>query len=466
MERIALTEIAEVLGLSTDDVTRGEVIGVSTDSRTTRSGDLFFALRGDRFDGHRFVADALISGAVAAVVDSAWVPTGGLPPHAILAVADALEALQSLSAWYRSRFDLPVVAITGSNGKTTTKDMTAAAIGAELVVWKTAGNYNNHIGVPLTLFGIERAHEAAVIEIGMNHPGEIGCLAELVKPRVGVVTNVAAAHIESMRDLDGVARAKAELIEALPSDGTAVLNADDARVRAMGRTGVSSTVLYGFSADAEVAADDVSYSGSGVRFRLRRSEFVEEPVEVEVMTPGRHSVYNALAAIAAAIAVGVPAKAAAEGLRTFRPSAMRMDITEAGGVTIINDAYNANPASVIAALETLVEIAAGRPTIAALGDMLEMGEGSAEAHRSVGTRAAELGVGSLYLYGAEVATLADAAVAAGMRPEQVHVHDDKGTLARDLLMSLERDAVLLVKGSRGMRMEEVVELLESETPVS
>ncbi len=476
MERIKLTEVASALGIAGNTAAGAEIASagveiaaVSTDSRMVRSGDLFVALRGERFDGHRFVADALASGAVAAVVEADWARAhaDALPNGAVvLPVDDTLAALQSLSQWYRNRFDIPVVAVTGSNGKTTTKEMTAAALGHELDVWKTSGNYNNHIGVPLTLLGIESVHDVAVIEMGMNHPGEIARLAVLARPRVGIVTNVASAHLESMRDLDGVALAKAELVAALPFDGTAVLNADDPRVLAMAEDCPSEVLLYGLSEDADIAADDIEHTGSTVRFSLRRTAVVRERVDVELRAPGRHNVHNALAAIAAAVSLGVSERSAVEGLRDFRATSMRMEITETGGVTVINDAYNANPASMVAALETLVEMAGARPTVAALGDMLEMGEGSLEAHRAIGARAAELGVDRLYLYGSDVKALAGGAIAAGMSPDHVRIHGDKRTLARDLMSGLERDAVLLVKGSRGMRMEEVVESLVSEAPVS
>lgn len=468
MERISLTEAAGALKADMSVDSGATFAGVSTDSRMVRSGDLFVALRGERFDGHRFVADALASGAVSAVVDAEWAAenAGALSEAPVIVVADTLAALQELSRWYRLRFDIPVVAVTGSNGKTTTKDMTGAALGQELSVWKTAGNYNNHVGVPLTLFGIERAHDVAVVEMGMNHPGEIARLAGLAVPRIGIVTNVAAAHLESMRDLDGVARAKAELVAALPQEGTAVLNADDDRVRAMADTGPAAVVLYGTAPDADVAADDIEQHGALISFTLRRTAMVRESMRVEVRAPGRHNVHNALAAIAASVALGLPAASAAAGLREFRTGSMRMEMSETGTFTVINDAYNANPASMTAALETLVEVAGQRPTAAALGDMLELGEGSIDAHRALGERAAELGVGRLYLYGEAVKALADGAIGAGMPPERVRVHNDRETLARDLIKGLERDAVLLVKGSRGMRMEEVVESLVSETPVS
>jgi len=306
MERIKLTEAASALGVVVNTATGTgiaaadagvaptglEIAAVSTDSRMVRSGDLFVALRGDRFDGHRFVADALASGAVAAVVEASWAQAhaSALPDGAVvLAVEDTLLALQDLSKWYRNRFEIPVVAVTGSNGKTTTKDMTAAALNHDMDVWKTGGNYNNHVGVPLTLFGIESTHDAAVVEMGMNHRGEIARLAVLAQPRVGIVTNVAAAHLGNLRDLDGVAAAKAELIAALPPDGTAVLNADDPRVLGMADDCPSAVVLFGLSESADVAADDIEHRGSTVRFSLRRTAFIRERIDIELRAPGRQT---------------------------------------------------------------------------------------------------------------------------------------------------------------------------------
>jgi UDP-N-acetylmuramoyl-tripeptide--D-alanyl-D-alanine ligase len=460
MERVRLTDMAQALNVNTQGTAGVDVAGVSTDSRTVRPGDLFFAIRGESFDGHEYVEDAFAKGACAAVVSEARVAGGGPNGGPRLFVDDTVEALLRLSGWYRGRFDVPVVAITGSNGKTTTKDMAASVLSRHYRTTKTRGNYNNHIGVPLTLFGIESEHEVAVVEMGMNHPGEIARLAEAARPSVGVVTNVSEAHMETMHDVDTIASAKAELIEALPADGVAVLNWDDERVRAMWTRGPANVMTFGLSPDAEVRATDVEAGAEGVSFELADGGRVELPV------PGRHNVMNALAAIAVGRAMGVPDDDAIAGLAEFEMSPMRMSVSSVGGMTVINDAYNCNPGSLKAALEVLVDAAGDRTAAAALGDMLELGDTSEESHREAGVRAAELGVDRLYLFGTEVSALAAGAVDAGMPSSRVNVYESKTALVETIRKELDELAVLLVKGSRGMRMEEVVELLTAEAPAS
>ncbi len=353
-----------------------------------------------------------------------------------------------------------MVAITGSNGKTTTKDMAASVLSKHYRTAKTRGNYNNHIGVPMTLFELTSEHEAAVVEMGMNHVGEIARLAEAARPSVGVITNVAEAHMESMHDIDTIAEAKAELLDALPRDGTAVLNWDDERVKALWKRGPSSIITFGLSPDAEVRATDVEAGPAGVSFELADGGRVELPV------PGRHNVMNALAAIAVGRAMGVPDEDAIAGLAEFEMSPMRMSLLRVGTWTVINDAYNCNPGSLRAALEVLVEVARGGTSAAALGDMLELGPTSERAHRQAGAHAAELGVDHLYLFGKEVAALRAGAVEAGMPAQRVRIFESKTALADTLRKELDESAVLLVKGSRGIRMEEVVELLIEEAPAS
>ena len=254
MENVTLPQITQTLAATPGDVPDVGVAGVSIDSRTLREGELFVAIRGERFDGHDFVRDAFGRGAVAAVVATAGGEAGGKP---LIPVDDTIDALQCLAAWYRARFDLPVVAVTGTNGKTTTKDMTAAVLSKELRTMKTDGNLNNHIGVPLTLLELSSSHEAAVIEMGMNHPGEVGRLAELARPTIGVITNVAEAHMEGMGSLEAIAKAKGELLEALPPDGTAVLNADDARVMSQAERTSARVVTFGLSPDAGTRAVEI-----------------------------------------------------------------------------------------------------------------------------------------------------------------------------------------------------------------
>lgn len=460
MERVRLTDMAQALNVHLNGAAGVGVVGVSTDSRTVRPGDLFFAIRGDNFDGHEYVEDAFAKGACAAVVSEARVSNGRSSEGPRLFVRDTVDALLQLSGWYRDRFEVPVVAITGSNGKTTTKDMTASILSRHYRTAKTRGNYNNHIGVPMTLFELTSEHEAAVVEMGMNHVGEIARLAEAARPSVGVITNVAEAHMETMLDVDTIAEAKAELLDALPQTGTAVLNWDDERVKALWTRGPSSIITFGLSPDAEVRATDVEAGAAGVSFELADGGRVELPV------PGRHNVMNALAAIAAGRAMGVSNEDAIAGLAEFEMSPMRMSLGRVGTRTVINDAYNCNPGSLRAALEVLVETAGEGTSAAALGDMLELGSTSERAHREAGARAAGLGVDWLYLFGTEVAALAKGAIEAGMPAERVRIFESKTALVDTLRKELDESAVLLVKGSRGMCMEEVVELLTEEAPAS
>jgi UDP-N-acetylmuramoyl-tripeptide--D-alanyl-D-alanine ligase len=459
METLTLHEISQALGVRTTDAADGVTVrGVSIDSRTALPGDLFFAIRGQAFDGHRFVGDAFSKGAAAVVISERGGPaaTGG----PALAVEDTVAALQSLATFYRRRFGIPVVAVTGTNGKTTTKDMIAAALGTTMNVMKTEGNKNNHIGVPLTLFRLSREHGAAVVEMGMNHAGEIARLAAIARPTVGVITNVAEGHLETMNDLDAVADAKGELLDALPADGAAILNEDDPRVMSQSPRARCRIETFGLGSGAGTRGVAVLEDAEGVSFELEGDGRIELPV------PGRHNVRNALAALAVAKVLGVASQKAAHGLAAFEPAAMRTAIVDIAGWTVLNDAYNANPGSLGAALETLASVGRGRITAAALGDMLELGARSRSAHREAGLRAAGLGIKYLFLFGTEVQALREGALAGGMSPDRALLFEDKAALARAVRRTLGANAVLLVKGSRGMRMEEVVELLAGETPVS
>ncbi|MBM3307788.1 MAG: UDP-N-acetylmuramoyl-tripeptide--D-alanyl-D-alanine ligase [Candidatus Eisenbacteria bacterium] len=435
------------------------VTGVSTDSRAVGAGEVFFAVRGERFDGHAFVGDAFARGAVAAVV-SETAATKSISGRTLV-VRDTVSALGDLAAWYRRRFALDVVGVTGTNGKTTTKDMCAAVLATTRRTLRTEGNLNSQIGVPLTLLGLERAHEAAVVEMGMDRPGQIARLAAIAGPRVGVITNVSEAHLETAGSVEEIARGKAEMLDALPGDGTAVLNGDDTRVMSQAGRARCRVITFGLGEKADVRATDVAESDRGVRFRLRGGPTVTVPV------PGRHNALNALAAIAVGEALGVPADRAAEALSRFRPTPRRMSVSRVGRWTVIDDSYNCNPESLRAALETLVAVAAGRPTAAVLGDMLELGPRSAAAHEDAGRLVAGLGIGVLYAVGREMQAARAGAIAAGMSPDRARHFTDRRALVDALREGAEGGSlVVLVKGSRGMRMEEVVELLTTETKVS
>jgi UDP-N-acetylmuramoyl-tripeptide--D-alanyl-D-alanine ligase len=465
MERVLLTDAARAMGANAQEAHQVAVGGVSIDSRTVGAGEMFFAIRGERFDGHAFVRDALERGAAAAVVsdvdsagDLSTLPGGR---GRLLEVRDTVAALGDLAAWYRRRFSTDVVGVTGTNGKTTTKEMSAAVLGATRRTLRTEANLNSQIGVPLTVLRLERGHEAAVIEMGMDRPGQITRLAAIAAPVVGVITNVSEAHVETAGGVEEIAICKGEMLDGLPPDGTAVLNADDERVMSQAHRARCAVLTFGLGAGAGVRALDVAATERGVKFVL------DGGVRVAIPVPGRHTVMNALAAVAVGRALGVPDAAAAASLADYRPTGRRTALRAVGAWTVIDDSYNCNPASLAAAFETLLTVAAGRPTAAVLGDMLELGPRSASAHDEAGRLAARLGIGSLYLAGTEMRAAQAGAIAAGMRPDRVRTFDDKRALVDALREGAEGEPlVVLVKGSRGMRMEEVVELLTTETRVS
>lgn len=440
---------------------------VSTDSRTIGPDQLFIPLAGRRFDGHAFLPDAAARGAAAALVRRGAVPQEAWPKGmGVIVVDDTLAALQRLAAAQRSRLQGTVTAVTGSVGKTTTKDMLAAIgrVRARLVA--TKGNFNNEIGLPLTVLEADETTELLVLEMGMRGAGEIRALARLARPHAGIVTNVGPVHVERLGGLEGIAAAKRELVEELPADGVAVLNGDDPPVRGMADGAPCRAVFFGLSKDNDVRAAAVeSFGERGSRFVLQyggRERAVALPV------PGRHHVMNALAAAAAALAIGFDLDDVVRGLAAAHEqrSAMRTDVTlTEGGIRVVNDAYNAGPASMAAALQLLSELQADR-RVAVLGDMLELGPLAEQAHAEVGKEAARLGVDVLIAVGRWGPVMARSAAAAGLRDENVHVCRDAAeaaALARRLVRP--GDAVL-VKASRGVMLEQVAErLLQSSREV-
>jgi UDP-N-acetylmuramoyl-tripeptide--D-alanyl-D-alanine ligase len=431
--------------------------GVSTDTRTIAPGTLFVALRGEKFDAHAFLGEAAARGAAAAVVEASH--AGDPSPLPRLAVPDTLAALGAIARHHRRRFRIPVVGVTGSNGKTTTREMIAAILATRGRVLKTEGNLNNEVGVPLTLLGLDAGHEAAVVEMGMNHPGEIARLAAIAEPHVGVVTLAAPAHLEGLGTVDAVADAKAELYAGLPPAGVAIANADDARMlrraQESGRRMITFSGARGRRGDV-VVLEIVSQGAEGLRFVLgvgNREVAVHIPALV-----GAHNAANAAAAAAAAIALGCTDREIAGGLAAVRPVGRRLRLERLpSGVQLVDDCYNANPASMSAALRTLVELAAGsgRP-VAVLGDMLELGAFEGEAHRGLGEEAARVGVRVLAAFGPRARGAAEAARAAGL--EAFHT-EEIDALVRWTKATLQPSDVLLVKGSRGMKLERLVEAL-------
>jgi UDP-N-acetylmuramoyl-tripeptide--D-alanyl-D-alanine ligase len=440
-----------------------EVEGVGVDTRRFTPGALFVAIKGDRFDGHDFLATAAQAGAAAALVSEERAGAMTAPPIPLLVVPDTIPALGSLARFHRLRHDLPVVAVTGSNGKTTTREMIAAILSQRGRTLKNDGNYNNEIGVPLTLFGLDAEHRAAVIEMGMNHPGEIARLTDIARPQIGVVTNAAAAHLEGLGSIDGVADAKAELYAGLPSTGVAVANADDPRMlkraQASGRRVL--TFAVGRQRRGDVAVLDVLEHGAkGLRFLLGIGN---RELEIELALVGTHNAANAAAAAAAAVALGCTDREIAAGLRDVRPVGRRLRVERlSSGLQLIDDCYNANPLSMGAALQTLRDLVdddEGTRPVAVLGDMLELGEFEAEAHRGVGEAAARAGVALLAAFGPRARTLADAAAAAGLPAERIFHTEDVDALIAWARARLTPADLLLVKASRGLKLERLVEAL-------
>lgn len=438
--------------------------GISTDSRTLHPGDLFIALKGENFDGHQFVESAANRGAAGALV--ALQEAGAAAIHGlqipVVGVTDTLHAFGDLAAFWRRRYALPVVAITGSNGKTTTKEMVAAILSRSWKVLKNEGTLNNLVGLPLTLLQLNKMHQAAVVELGMNQPGEIKRLTEIVRPDVGLITNIQPAHLGGVGSLEGIQAAKGELVAGMAAAATFVVNRDDPRILALVSSFPGRQVGFSTSgAVAEVALDRVlTMDENGSRFFLRLSEEIQD-IHLRVM--GRHHLTNAVAASAVAWSLNLPGDSIAEGLANFQPVDKRMQILAlSGDIHIINDTYNANPGSVAAAIETLMQVKKRGRAIAVLGDMLELGEESGALHRQVGGIAAREGLDHLFAMGEQASHLLAGAAEAGMDSDRLTQADDHLEIAWKLRSLMGGGDWVLVKGSRGMRMEKVVEHLQRE----
>jgi UDP-N-acetylmuramoyl-tripeptide--D-alanyl-D-alanine ligase len=429
------------------------VAGVSIDTRTLAVGEVFFAIVGHERDGHAFLDDAAARGAACLVVSSLPDDLRGSTP--VVLVEDTTRALGRLAAYHRARFSLPVAAVTGSNGKTTTKEMMASVLGALGPVLKPESSFNNQWGLPLTLFRLGPEHRAAALELGANQPGEIAALARICRPTVGIVTVVASAHTEFFGSLDGVQAEKSALVRAIPPEGAVVLNTDDARVLAMREQAAARVLTYGTSAAADVrAVGPAVETAEGVRFALAMGG---QERSVRLAFAGRHNVVNALAAAGAGRALGLGLDQIAAGLEAARPAKGRCVWRRSGGITILDDTYNANPSSLIAALDTLAAGAGAARRVVVLGDMLELGAGGEAAHREAGRAIAAAGVAELIGLGRHARTAVEAARAAGLA-ESHHTATFEDTVVLLLKRLVPGDA-LLVKGSRGMRMEQVVDAL-------
>jgi UDP-N-acetylmuramoyl-tripeptide--D-alanyl-D-alanine ligase len=424
------------------------VSGWSIDSRSIAPGDLFFAIKGGHFDGHAYVPVAFRRGAVAAVVSEAL----SAPEGPLLKVQDTIGALQQLGRRARRQWNKPVIAVTGSAGKTTTKDIIGELLGVRYSVGKTVGNLNNHLGLPLTLLRLPSSVDVAVVEMGMNHAGEIRELAAIANPQIGVVTNVGYAHVEAFQGIEGVAAAKRELIEALPPDGIAVLNADDRRVLDFRKAHSGKTLTYGFSANAEVRAEEVV---TGTEFSM----FSVDGVRFKTPLTGRHSVANILAGMAVARAFDIPFGQLREVVAKLTSGRMRGERREVRGATILNDAYNSNPEAARLMIDALMREPAKR-RVAVLGEMLELGKWTEHLHRETGRYAADQGIDVLVGIGGASRWMIEEWAKTGPDTRASYFFEDAESAGAFLREFVQPGDALLFKGSRGIRVEAALAKME------
>lgn len=460
MAKFTLDDVMKGLG-SCEILEEGKDVfsDIVTDTRKITPGVLFVALKGERFNGEDFVAEAISQGANGVLVSKDYCSCQTLGGTVIKADGDTQMAYQQLAAYWRRRFDIPVVTITGSNGKTTTKDLTAAVLSAKMSVLKTQANFNNEIGLPMTLLQLNEQHEAAVVEIGMRGLGQIEALAPVAAPTIGIVTNVGETHMELLGSIENIAKAKAELVEAIPENGTVILNNDNQYTAAMTdkcKQGVK-VITYAIDAEADIKATDIVTNGQVTSFKCQLGH--QGPLVVfELPMVGRHNVSNALAAIACGWHLGLTAQELKLGLGKLEMSKMRFECQRIGQFNVINDAYNASPMSMEAAINTLSEVTNGQGRrIAVLGDMLELGAVAVEAHRKVGRQAAINGLDALVAFGEMGEEIARGAEAEGLQTVyRARTHQEAADVLKKLLKP---EDTVLFKGSRGMKMETIIEMI-------
>ncbi len=427
---------------------------IGMDSRTTRPGELFVALKGKNFDGHDFIGSAFSKGAKAALVSKIPEEQSHYPGENkffLIKVKDTLQALQDMATNYRHKFNLKVIAVTGSNGKTTTKDLITHLLKNKYSVIKSEGNFNNHIGLPLSLLSIGDNHQIAVLELGMSALGEIKLLSQIAKPEFGVITNVSPAHLEFLGSLDNVATAKSELIEFLSAESISFLNNDDPYVSQMRNKAKGKVITFGIKEKADYRADDIDYSHQGLSFKINQD------VTISVPLLGHHNIYNVLAACAVARVLDLNWEIIKDCLANFSPPPMRMEFLEIKGLNIINDAYNANPHSVRVAIDTLKDFKTVGRKIMILGDMLELGNSSSLFHKQLGEYIANKGIDYLLTVGDVSRLTSQSALESGMDAGHIfHCNSIEEILVilKDIVQS---EDVILIKASRAMRLERIVE---------
>jgi UDP-N-acetylmuramoyl-tripeptide--D-alanyl-D-alanine ligase len=480
VETRSLKFVAEACAVEIRRGTGGILVaGVCTDSRQAKPGDLFFAIKGERFDGHDFLNEVAAKGVAAIVVEKSKIQSpkfnassGAVRPvldigrwtldHpgcAVLVVDDARAALGKFAAAYRRGFDLPVVAVGGSNGKTTTKELIASALRPALATLWSEASFNNDIGVPLTLLRLEKSHRAAVLEAGTNHPGELAPLVKMIQPKYGVLTNIGREHLEFFGDVAGVVQEEGWLAELLPADGKLFVNGDNEWTEQFIRRTHAAVVRVGLGEKNDWRAKGIRLDKNGATFRVEAPK-AEFSGEYRINLLGRHQVTNALFAIAVSEELGLGRPAARDGLAECQPPKMRLQFWEAGGVRVLDDAYNANVDSTLAALETLCGLPLQGRRVAVLGDMNELGAHSEAAHAEVGRRAAELGIGQMFAIGKMASVTARAARAAGLN--RVIEFADVEAAITAVKNFLKAGDVVLLKASRAARLERIAAALKSE----
>ncbi|MDI6807380.1 MAG: UDP-N-acetylmuramoyl-tripeptide--D-alanyl-D-alanine ligase [Candidatus Eisenbacteria bacterium] len=434
--------------------------GFSIDTRTLKRGEIFFALKGPSFDGNDFIPEAFQKGAAAAVCSLEWFRKEGdsLADRLLIPSGDTLASLQELSSFHRRKFKLPLVAVTGTNGKTTTKEMIAACLGQKGKVLKTEGNLNNHIGVPLTLLGLSLEHSTAVLELGMSRRGEIRRLAEIARPSVGVITNVGAAHLRDAGSVDEIVKGKSELGEYVESGGTLVLNADFPQLVKENEKWNLRKITFSLDRPSQFRLKRFTQKGAGYEIE------VEDGAAYYVPLLGKGNISNSLAALAVSKLMGISDAEFARAIASMKPMPGRMELEEVGGIRIINDSYNANPVSVSLALETIREIEVRGKKVALLGDMLELGEASGSLHKEIGERAAFLD--ELYAIGEFSLHIREGAEAKGMPSSRIKTVETREEALNLLKPALASGDLLLIKGSRGMKLEEVFKGLKANRMVN
>ena len=427
---------------------------VSTDSRSLEPGCLFVAIRGERFDGHSYIREAVDKGAVLVMAEKSASIPDGVP--AVL-VEDTVEALGKLAEYHRSRFNIPVIAVTGSVGKTSTKEMIAATLSEKFKVHKTRGNFNNEIGLPLSVLELDNSHQAAAFEMGMRGFGEIDYLSRIVRPDIAVITNIGISHIERLGSRQNILKAKLEIIRWMGGDGVVVLNGDDELISGLHGLLEQETIFYGMDESCDVRANDLLSRGEeGVCFSVR---YKGREHRYFVPAPGIHNVQNALAAVSTALVLGFDDEAIEKGLLRYSGDRMRMNITEADGIKVINDAYNAAPDSVSSAIRVLCEIGTNRRKWAVLGDMLELGDWAEDAHRQIGMQAAEAGIDYLVAVGDLARWYVEGALDHGMPLDNAWLFRNADDARRLISRKIARGDVILFKGSRMMNLDVLAEKL-------